>query len=72
MPQDDSARKRPENCFRCWHCRRIDGMSSCCVCVANVTKKNRHPELIEEPYGGRCPQFYDKKIEEAKFMSSQE
>ena len=43
-------------------------MSSCCVCVANVTKYSK-PEFIEEPYGGKCPQFYDKKIEERKIAS---
>lgn len=58
-------RKRPENCFRCWHCRRVEGMASCCLCVVNMTKKNP-PELILEPYKGRCLSFYDKKIEEDK------
>ena len=58
-------RKRPENCFRCWHSRRIDGMASCCVCVANMTKDNP-PELILQPYSGDCHSFYDKRIEEAR------
>lgn len=68
MGEHTDARKRPENCFRCWHCRRVDGLSSCCVCVANVSKKNK-PEFIEEPYSGRCPQFWDKKVEESKVAS---
>ncbi len=55
------------NCFKCWHCRRVDGTSSCCVCTANVTKTNP-PELIYEPYGGVCPAFYDKSIEECKYI----
>lgn len=58
-------RKRPENCFRCWHCRRVDGMASCCVCVSNVSK-DTPPELILEPYAGSCPSFWDKRIEEAR------
>ena len=65
MPQQVNGRKREENCFRCWHCRRVDGLSSCCVCVANVSKSIK-PEFIEEPYGGKCPQFFDKKIKEAE------
>lgn len=68
MAQGEDARKRPENCFRCWHCRRVDGLSSCCVCMVNVTKKQK-PEFITEPYSGLCPQFYDKRIEEAKAAS---
>lgn len=41
-------------------------MSSCCVCVANIAKRNPEPELIVTPYKGKCPSFYDKKIEEDK------
>lgn len=62
-----SIRKRPNNCFTCWHCRRIDGMAGCCVCVAFMTKTNK-PELIEEPYGGICDSYYDKSIVENDFM----
>lgn len=65
MPEDFDARKRPENCFRCWHCRRVEGLASCCVCVALVSKRVK-PEFIEEPYRGRCPMFHDKKEEESK------
>lgn len=67
-PRPKNGRKRPENCFRCWHCRRIDGLSSCCICLANVSKHDKVPEFIEEPYGGRCPSFYDKTIEEGKWQ----
>ncbi len=41
-------------------------MASCCVCLVNVSKKD-DPELIFEPYRGKCPSFYDKKVEEAYF-----
>lgn len=58
--------KRPENCFRCWHCRRVEGVAKCCVCFVNHTKHNP-PELILEPYRGKCPSFYDKHIEEERF-----
>lgn len=58
--------KRPNNCFRCWHCRRIDGLSSCCICMANVSKGVK-PDLILEPYQGDCKAFYDKKLEEYIF-----
>lgn len=72
MPSADLiGRKRPENCFRCWHCRRVDGLSSCCVCVANVSKKMK-PEFIEEPYSGHCPQFWDKLQEEKKYYADDE
>lgn len=67
-----NGRKRPENCFRCWHCRRVDGLSSCCVCLVNVTKQNKVPELITEPYGGRCLAFYDKTVEENRCLSDEE
>lgn len=43
-------------------------MSSCCICLANVSKHDKVPEFIEEPYGGRCPSFYDKTIEEGKWQ----
>ena len=62
----NDARKRHQNCFRCWHCRRVEGSSSCCVCFAFVTKKNKDPELITKPYAGKCASFYDKKVEEDK------
>lgn len=63
-----NGRKRPDNCFRCWHSRRVEGLSSCCVCMANVTKTNK-PEFILEPYNGRCPSFYDKNIVEEQISS---
>lgn len=72
MPPDTrEGRKRPQNCFRCWHCRRVEGLSSCCVCVVNVSK-NVKPEFIEEPYGGACPSFYDKKVEEDRWLEQSE
>lgn len=57
--------KRPENCFKCWHCRRVDGMNNCCVCVAFFTKSNP-PDLILHPYSGKCPTFFDKAIMEGQ------
>lgn len=54
---------RDENCFRCWHCRRVEGMSCVCVCTANMAKRAK-PEFIEDPFGGKCPTFYDKEEEE--------
>lgn len=59
-----SGQRRPGNCFRCWHCRRVEGLSSCCVCVAYVTKSQK-PEFITTPYGGVCPSFEDKQVQEA-------
>lgn len=60
-------RKRPQNCFRCWHSRRVEGMSNCCVCVAHMSKHVK-PEFIEEPYRGICLSFYDKSLVEAEFI----
>lgn len=68
MDAKPNGRKRPQNCFRCWHSRRVEGLSSVCVCMVNVTKKNKKPEYIEEPYRGECKSFYDKAIEEAKYI----
>ena len=55
--------KRPTNCFRCWHCRRVDGFASMCVCIF-ATCDGGVPDLIYEPYRGRCDAFHDKEIEE--------
>lgn len=62
-------RKKPENCFRCWHARRVDGTSAFCICVFNMTKTNP-PELILEPYRGKCLAFYDKTLIERECCSS--
>jgi hypothetical protein len=37
----------------------------------NVSK-NVKPEFIEEPYGGACPSFYDKKVEEDRWLEQSE
>ena len=62
--------KRPNNCFRCWHCARIDGIASCCVCMANVTKKNP-PDMIYEPYRGVCLDFLDKETVEKEVVTNE-
>lgn len=58
--------KRPQNCFRCWHCRAVDGMRNVCICVYVMSKTNP-PELILKPYSGVCPAFYDKTLEERSY-----
>lgn len=62
--QRRSGQKRPQNCFRCWHGRRVDGANDIAMCYVAVTKTNRVPELIVEPYRGICPSFWDKALEE--------
>lgn len=52
--------RRPNNCFRCWHCRPVEGLRSVCVCMANVSKHVK-PDLITEPYTGVCAAFFDKR-----------
>ena len=65
--------KRPQNCFRCWHCRAVDGMRNICICVyvmsicVYVMSKTNPPELILKPYSGICPAFYDKALEERSY-----
>ena len=51
---------RKENCFRCWHCRRVEGTNAFCVCMALVTKSNP-PDLVMSPYSGRGGSFYDRQ-----------
>mgnify|MGYP006926047190 CR=1 FL=1 len=51
---------RRENCFRCWHCRRVEGTNAFCVCMAMVTK-SIPPDLVMSPYSGKCESFYDRK-----------
>ena len=60
--------KRPENCFKCWHCRRVDGMNNCCVCVAFFTRSNP-PDLVLHPYSGKCASFFDKSLVEGQYNS---
>ena len=57
---DQLAKWRAENCFCCWHCRRVEGMSSCCVCMAYATK-TEPPDLVLHPYAGNCASFYARK-----------
>lgn len=51
---------RKENCFRCWHCRRVEGTNAFCVCMALMTKSNP-PDLVMSPYSGKCESFYDRQ-----------
>ena len=72
MVNDSSAGSQStQNCFRCWHARRVDGTSAICICMFGVTK-TIGPELINEPYKGICAAFYDKAIVEREVSSNSE
>lgn len=55
---------RAQNCFRCWHCRRVEGMSGYCVCTWDWSRTN-DPVLIARPFTGFCGAFYDRGEQES-------